>query len=68
LTLASFSNWTAFDVSLNANTAVIDRWSNMVWRSFAWTPFNRSNPIVYDDETYMDETTTVVEKPLYIAK
>jgi Flp pilus assembly protein TadG len=68
LTLASFENWTTFDVSMSANTVVLDRWSNMTWRSFKWTPFNRSNPIVYDDETFTDQTTTIVEKPLYIAQ
>ena len=40
----------------------------MNWEPYVWYPLNQNAPILYDDETYNEETTTVSEKSLYIAQ
>jgi Flp pilus assembly protein TadG len=68
ITFDRFSNWNTFKISLAANKVTVKNWSNMTWEPYVWYPFNQSAPILYDDETYNEETTTVSEKPLYIAQ
>jgi hypothetical protein len=68
LTLDGFEDWTTFKISLAANTVLIKNWSGMTWEPYVWVPFNQTAPILYDDETYTDETVTVTEKPIYISQ
>ena len=68
ITFDRFSSWNTFKISLAANKVTVQNWSNMTWEPYVWYPFNQSAPILYDDETYNEETTTVSEKPLYIAQ
>ena len=68
LTLSNFSGWEKFKVSLAANTVQISNWNTMTWDAFVWVPFNQSSPILYEDDSYTGEETTVTDKPLYIAQ
>lgn len=68
LTLDKFSGWNSFKVSLAANTVLLRNWSGMTWEPYVWYPFNQTAPILYEDESYTDETVTVTEKPIYISQ
>lgn len=68
LVFDKFTSWSKFKISLAANKVTMTNWNNMTWESFVWYPFNSSAPVLYDDETYSEETTTITEKPLYIAQ
>lgn len=68
IVMDKFTSWQKFNVSLAANTVTMSNWNNMKWESFVWYPYNKTSPILYDNETYMSETTTITEKPLYIAQ
>jgi Flp pilus assembly protein TadG len=66
VTLKSMEDWPMFNVSMSANTLLIEDSDNFTWEAYAWTPFNKSSPVRYSDETETQTVETTRDRSIYV--
>jgi Flp pilus assembly protein TadG len=62
----NIDEWPTFNVSMSVNQLDLDQVEEIEWLPYAWTPFNKSTSVKYEDETETTTTTTTTVSDIYI--